>query len=142
MAAATNKTVETAADVEAFVAAIADPVQRADARILITLMQRLSGAPPRLWGPPIVGFGSYHYKYESGREGDAPRVGFSPRKGKTAIYIVDGFDCYSDHLGRLGRFKTAKVCLYLRTLADIDLQVLEELVVASLAEIERRHPRI
>ena len=135
-----NKTRETDADVDKFIAAIADRVQQADARTLIKLMQRLSGEPPRLWGPSIVGFGSYHYHYESGRQGDAPRISFSPRKGKTAIYIVDGFETYADLLAGLGKHQTATACLYVKRLADVDVAVLEDLIAASLAEMAKRYP--
>jgi Domain of unknown function (DU1801) len=138
---AENKTQATDANVSAFLDGVADANQRADADAIITLMQEASGEPPRMWGPSIIGFGSYHYCYESGREGDMCRIGFSPRKGQTVIYIVDGFPGHADLLARLGKHKTGKACLYVKRLADIDVAVLGELVTASLAEMDRRYPR-
>ena len=137
---ATNKTQETDASVDAFLAGVADEGQRRDADTLIALMQRLSGYPPRLWGPSIIGFGSYHYKYDSGREGDSLRIGFSPRKGQTVLYIVDGFPRHADIMARLGKHKTGKSCLYIKRLSDVDGTVLEELCKASLAWMATRYP--
>jgi hypothetical protein len=141
MAKSANKTTETDADVAAFVAAVADPGQRADAEKLIALMSAATGEPPKMWGPSIIGFDSYHYRYDSGREGDSSRIGFSPRKGNTVLYIVDGFPGHAELMSRLGKHKTGKVCLYVKTLADIDQGVLRELVHASLAEMDRRYPK-
>jgi Domain of unknown function (DU1801) len=135
-----NKTVETAADVAAFVAGIADEGQRADAETLIAMMAAASSELPALWGPSIIGFGRAHYRYESGREGDMPRIAFSPRKGKTVIYLADGFPDQPAILARLGQHKTGKACLYLKRLADADADVLRELIIASLAERQRRYP--
>jgi Domain of unknown function (DU1801) len=137
---AANKTVETDADVAAVVAAVADPAQRADAEVLIRMMAKVSGYPPKMWGPSIIGFGQYHYHYDSGREGDMCRVGFSPRKGQTVVYIVDGFPGHTELLARLGKHKTGKSCLYIKRLADVDLSVLADLVTASLAVMAERHP--
>jgi Domain of unknown function (DU1801) len=138
---AANKTQATDAEVSAFLDGVADANQRADADVIIAFMQTASGEPPRMWGPSIIGFGSYHYRYDSGREGDMCRIGFSPRKGQTVIYIVDGFPGHADLLARLGKHKTGKACLYVKRLADIDVAVLGELVTASLAEMDRRYPR-
>lgn len=102
-------------------------------------MRRATGAEPRMWGPEMVGFGEYHYRYESGREGDWFLAGFSPRKKELSVYVMAGFEGYADLLARLGRHKTGKSCLYLRSLADVDLGVLEELVRQSAAEVARRH---
>ncbi len=129
---ATNKTMETDADVDAFVAGIPDAGQRADAAVLLDLLERASGDPPKMWGPSIIGFGTHRYRYESGREGEICRVGFSPRKGKTVMYGM-GVQDHADILGRLGKHSTGKGCLYLKRLADVDLGVLEELAVAALA---------
>ena len=136
-----NKTVPTGADVQAFVDTIADPAQRADARVLIDLMQRLSGETPYMFGSWIIGFGTYHYRYDSGREGDACRLGFSPRKGQTVLYLVDGFPGHADILARLGKHKTGKSCLYIKRLSDLDSGALEELCSASLAVMDQRYPR-
>lgn len=140
MAAATNKTVETDADVSAFIDAVGDDRQREDARQLCALMTRLSGNPPRLWGPSIIGFGSYHYRYESGREGEMCRIGFSPRKGQTVIYLVDGYEQQQDHLARLGKHKIGKSCLYIKRLSDIDVDTLEAMVTASLTVMAAKYP--
>jgi Domain of unknown function (DU1801) len=137
---AANRTVETDADVAAFVAGVADAGQRADAEALVEMMARVSGHPPKMWGSSIVGFGQYHYRYDSGREGDLCRIGFSPRKGQTVVYVVDGFPAYADLLARLGKHKTGVSCLYVKRLAGIDADVLEELVHASWAEMARRYP--
>lgn len=140
MAAATNKTVETDADVSAFIDAVGDDRQRDDARQLCALMTRLSGKPPRLWGPSIIGFGSYRYRYESGREGEMCRIGFSPRKGQTVIYLVDGYEQQQGHLARLGKHKIGKSCLYIKRLSDIDVDTLEAMVTASLTAMAAKYP--
>ena len=128
---AANKTVETGADVATFVASVTDTRQRAEATLLIEMLTRVSGEPPKMWGPSIVGFGVHRYRYGSGREREICRVGFSPRKGKTVLYGL-GLQANADLLARLGKHATGKGCLYLNRLADIDLAALEELVVTSL----------
>jgi len=127
-----NKTVETDSDVAAFVASIADPGQRADADALIALFARVSGEPPKLWGPSIIGFDTYTYRTAAGREETMFRIGFSPRKGKTVVY---GLDVQSnvDILARLGKHTTGKGCLNLKRLSDIHIAVLEELAAAKLS---------
>jgi hypothetical protein len=137
---AENKTQETAVRVGDFLETVPDEAQRADARTIIAMMERLSGEPPRMWGPSIIGFGRYHYKYESGREGDMARIGFSPRKGQTVVYLVDGYGDRADQLTRLGRHKIGKSCLYIKRLSDIDVTVLEEMVVGSLAYMAKKYP--
>jgi hypothetical protein len=137
---AENKTQATAANVTAFVDAIADPGKREDARTVCRLMERLSGEPPRMWGSSIVGFGSYHYKYDSGREGDSPRIGFSPRANALTLYIMGGFPRHEALMERLGKYKTGKSCLYLKQLADVDMDVLEELIAASLDHMRELYP--
>ena len=135
-----NKTVETGADIGAFIAAIADPGQRADAQTLCALLTRVSGHPPKLWGPSIIGFGSYHYRYESGREGDSLRIGFSPRKGQTVLY---GWSSQFDDeaaMARLGKHKTGKGCLYIKRLTDIDLDLLEKMARQSYAIMAQKYP--
>jgi len=140
MGQSANKTVATANDVDAFVAAVADPAQREDALTLIAMMAQASGEPPRMWGPSIIGFGSYHYRYESGREGDSLRIGFSPRKGQTVIYMMDGYEQHSELLARLGKHKLGKACLYVKRLSDIDQAVLGEMVASSLAYMAAKYP--
>jgi Domain of unknown function (DU1801) len=139
-AMATNKTVATSADVTAFIAAVADEQQRADAHKIAEMMARLSGEPPKLWGPSIIGFGTYHYKYDSGREGEMCRIGFSPRKGQTVIYLIDGYSNRAEQLARLGKHKTGKSCLYIKRLSDIDMGVLEEMIIGSLAYVAEKYP--
>ncbi len=129
---AANKTVETEADVDAFVAGIPDARQRADAEVLIEMLARVSGEAPKMWGPSIIGFGTHRYRYESGREGEICRVGFSPRKGRTVIYGMAVQD-HADILARLGKHATGKGCLYLKHLGDVDLAVLGELASSALA---------
>jgi hypothetical protein len=117
--------------VRAYIDAVASPTRRRDAETLLELMTRVTGETAHLWGPSIVGFGTYHYKYASGREGDAPSAGFSPRKAATTIYLPDGVGAYPDQLARLGEHATGVGCLYLKDLDRIDLGVLEEIIDSS-----------
>ena len=117
---------------ESFVASIADESRRQDSRALLELMSEVTGESPRMWGENIVGFGSYHYRYESGREGDWFLAGFSPRKQNLTVYLMSGFDGYGQLLARLGKHKTGKACLYLKRLDDVDRDVLRELVRRSV----------
>lgn len=135
-----NKTQATSADVDAFVAGIEDEQKRADAQQIKAMMEELSGHPAEMWGASIVGFGRYHYRYDSGREGEFMRVGFSPRKTALTLYIMPGFGEYDSLLKRLGKHKTGKSCLYVKKLADVDEGVLRELIVASLAAMEEKYP--
>src|SRR5437660_6446535 len=111
---AENKTKPTKLSVAMFIDALTDPARRADAKALVKLMQNAAGEKPKLWGPSIIGFGSYHYKYDSGREGDMPLIGFSPRKTATVLYIMSGLSDSEALLARLGKDKTGKGCLYIR----------------------------
>jgi hypothetical protein len=135
------KTRATDASVDGFLRSIPDDARRQDCLRLLEIMKRVTGAEPRLWGAVMVGFGSYHYRYESGREGDWFVTGFSPRKGNLTLYIMAGFDRYPELLERLGKFKTGKSCLYVKKLADVDEQVLVELIAASVDHMRylRRH---
>jgi hypothetical protein len=126
-----NKTQKTTASVSGFIAGIADERKRKDAETLIAMMKRVTGETPKMWGPSIIGFGSHHYRYESGREGDWPRVGFSPRKQNLVLYITDGFEDYGALLGKLGKHSTGKACLYIKRLDDVDATVLETMVGRS-----------
>jgi hypothetical protein len=130
---AENKTKPTSVSVAAFINALPDEVKRTDAKALLKIMQNATGEKPKMWGPSIIGFGSYHYKYDSGREGDTPIAGFSPRKAATVLYGVTGFDGAESVLARLGKHTTGKGCLYIKKLTDIDPKVLEELVVKAFA---------
>jgi hypothetical protein len=110
---------------------VASPTRRRDADTLLELMGRVTGESPRMWGPSVIGFGRYHYRYRSGREGDAAAVGFAPRKAATTIYLLDGVGAYADRLARLGPHTTGVGCVYVKNLAQVDLGVLEEIVGES-----------
>ncbi|MFC9561322.1 DUF1801 domain-containing protein [Agromyces sp. NPDC056965] len=125
----------TDASVHEFIDRVAHPVRRRDAETLLALFSRITGEQPRMWGPTIVGFGEYHYVYDSGREGDAPAAAFSPRKGATTVYLNPGLTEHPELLERLGPHTTGLTCLYLKDLADIDLDVLSELVLESYESV-------
>jgi hypothetical protein len=133
-----NKTRATTLSVGAFIDALTDPARRSDARELVELMQRASGEKPRLWGPSIVGFGSYHYRYDSGREGDMPLISFSPRKAAMVLYSMLDHSEARAHLAKLGRHTTGKGCLYIKKLADVDRTVLETLIKNAVAHHRAR----
>lgn len=134
------KTKPTAASVNAFIEAIDDERKREDARTIAEMMAEVTGAPPKMWGSSIVGFGSYHYRYASGREGDFMETGFSPRKRALTLYIMAGFSDYEGLLARLGKFSIGKSCLYIKRLADVDETVLRELLERSVAYIRDKYP--
>jgi len=136
---AENKTKPTEVSVTAYIDAIPDAAKRADAKALAKLMQGVAGEKPKMWGPSIVGFGSYHYKYESGREGDMPLIAFSPRKPAIVLYGVTGFHGADGLLAKLGKHTTGKGCLYIKKLADVDGKVLETLVIKALAAKSAKH---
>jgi len=138
---AENKTKPTTISVPAFLDACTDEARRADAKALATLMQKVTGNEPSMWGSSIVGFGSYHYVYESGREGDMPIVGFSPRKAANVLYGTIGFGGAEALLARLGKHTTGKGCLYIKKLADVDVKVLETLVEKAVAATRARHAK-
>jgi hypothetical protein len=123
-----NKTKPTGASVREFVGGIANDTRRRDAHTLLALMARVTGVEPQMWGPSIVGFGIQHYRYESGREGDMPRIGFSPRKAKLVLYLLTGAESEATLLTRLGKHTTGVSCLYVNKLADVDMTVLEAMV--------------
>lgn len=135
MTTSSGATRPTDEDVTGFVESVEHPVRRRDAGRLVELMSRVTGEPPRMWGPSIVGFGSYHYRYASGREGDMCAVGFSPRKAATTLYLMDGAERYPELLGRLGPHTTGKSCLYVKDLDAVDAGVLEEMVRRSYAAV-------
>lgn len=136
-----NKTRPTAAYVDAFIAVAQPPERSEDAKVVRALMERLSGERAAMWGPSIIGFGVCHYRYESGREGDMPRIGFSPRKGELVFYLSDEFPAHAELMARLGKHRTGKSCLYVKRLSDIDMGVLEALIVGSLKASDARYPR-
>jgi hypothetical protein len=136
---AENKTKVTEASVEDYFFAIKDEARRKDCEALAELMSGVTRQPPKMWGESIVGFGSYHYRYESGREGDSCLTGFSARAGGISVYLAESLPGREELLRKLGRHKMSKVCLQVRRLADVDLGVLGELIAGSVAEMKRRY---
>ena len=143
---ADNKTLPTQASVEAFIEAVEPPAKREDAKVLDALFRKVTGEEPAMWGPSIIGYGSYHYKYDSGREGDMCRSGFSPRKAKHSLYLMGR---YCDEatgkkvdtlLETMGKHKTGASCVYVNKLADIDLEVLEEIIGECWEAMNRVYP--
>jgi len=130
---ATNKTQPTELSVSAFIDSVADKTRRADAKTLVRMMRKATGEKAKMWGPSIIGFGTHHYRYESGREGDTPLVGFSPRKSGLVLYRMFGFKGAEELLAKLGKHTTGKGCLYIKKLTDVDQKVLEALLVLSVA---------
>jgi hypothetical protein len=122
------------ASVDNFIKKLKDERVKADCRTIIRLMKKATKAEPKMWGTSIIGFGSYHYKYASGREGDWMQVGFSPRKQNLTLYLMHGFDGYADLLKKLGKHTTGKSCLYIKKLDDVDLKVLDQIVTNSVKE--------
>lgn len=137
---AENKTKATDADVLEFLNKVADERKRQDALAVMELMEEVTGEKATMWGSSIVGFGSYHYKYASGREGDSCLTGFSPRKQNLTLYIMGGFDQYDDLMQKLGRYTTGSACLYVKRLADLDQTVLRELIAKSVAHMRNTYP--
>jgi hypothetical protein len=133
------KTKKNRASVQQFLGSVDNEKRRKDARTVLKLMQEITGEKPAMWGSSIVGFGSYHYRYESGREGDWMLTGFSPRKQALTLYIMSGFRRYEDLMSRLGKYKTGKSCLYVKNLEDIDLDVLRELIAESVVFMRRTY---
>ena len=137
---AENKTQPTKVNPLDFIASV-DPKRQDDCKTLLKMMEDITGEQAVMWGPSIVGFGLYHYKYASGREGDFMRCGFSPRKQDLTVYIMSGFKEYGDLLSKLGKYKTSVSCLYLKKLADVDLAVLREMIERSVAYMDKTYPR-
>ena len=136
---AENKTQFTDADVSRFIEAVPDPKRREDAKALSAMMQRITGEPPRMYGPSIVGFGRYRYRYESGREGEAALVAFSPRAKELVVYLADPPD-RDELLARLGKHRIGKCCLYIKRLEDVNADVLEQLVTSSARTTREQYP--
>jgi hypothetical protein len=136
-----TKTRPTAVEVGDFLAAVEPERRRVEAQVVCDMLAEVSGEPPVMWGPSIVGFGRYHYRYDSGHEGDAARIGFSPRKANLVLYIVPGFQERADLTARLGKVKTSVSCLYINKLADVDMGALRELAVWSLDVMRDRYPQ-
>jgi hypothetical protein len=135
-----NKTKPSGSSVAAFIESVADEARRADAKALVGLLERASGEKAKMWGPSIIGFGSCHYTYDSGREGDMPLVGFSPRKAATVLYGLTGFSGSEQLLTKLGKHTAGKGCLYVKKLADVDRKVLAGLAARSVAAKRAKHP--
>ena len=136
---AENKTKQTKVSVDYFINGIKDETDRNDCYEIIKLMKSVTKEEPKMWGPSIIGFGSYHYKYESGREGDSCLTGFSPRKQNLTIYLMGGFEKQTAQLEKLGKHKTSKACLYIKSLNDIDVKVLKEMVVNSVNYVKKTY---
>jgi hypothetical protein len=134
-----NKTVETGSSVETFINALDSGQKREDSREMIAIMSEITGAEPRMWGTSLVGFGRYHYKYASGREGDSCITGFSPRKTAFTVYIIPGIDSYGEQMAKLGPHKTGKSCLYLKNLDTVNRGVLEEIIRDSVEVMRKRY---
>ena len=126
------------ASVENFINSVEDEKKREFAFTILEMMKKVTKAEPKMWGTSIIGFGTYHYKYKSGQEGDWMQVGFSPRKQAMTLYIMSGFSRYEELLSKLGKFKTGKSCLYLKKEEDIDMKVLKELVAQSVKFIKNK----
>lgn len=135
-----NKTQPNNASVSGFIAQVAHPQRQADSLVLLDIFQRVTSQTPVMWGESIVGYGSYHYHYASGRQGDFLRTGFSPRKANLSIYIMLGFSQLQPLLNALGKHKTSVSCLYINKLADVDLGVLEEIIQAGWAAMKEKYP--
>ena len=135
------KTKPTEVRAESHIAAIANEEQRKNAQTLVALMRRVTKQEPKMWGPSIGGFGSYHYKYASGHQGDSALAGFAVRGSELVVYIAEAFEGRDVLLAKLGKHRTGKVCVYIRRLANVDLKVLETLVALSVAETKRRCPK-
>ena len=129
---------ESGSAVEDFIASIDDEQTVNDCRVLVDLMARVSGHTPRRWNVGTIGFGSYHFRYDSGREGDCQTIGFYPRKGKTTIYLMDGTARHAELLAQLGKHTTSRVCVYLKRLSDIDLATLERILRESYEYVSSR----
>jgi len=135
------KTKENDGDVDAFLARVENDTRREDSLTILAMMQRVTGLAPKMWGDSIVGFDRYHYKYDSGREGDFFITGFSPRKAALTLYIMPGYGMFDAEIAKLGKVKTGKSCLYVKKLTDIDLDLLEEIVATSVAHMREKYPR-
>lgn len=136
---AENKTKPSKVSVTAFMNSIEDKQKRLDARKVAAMMREATGSRARMWGANIVGFGEYHYKYDSGREGDFMITGFSPRKQALTLYVIPGFKHFEPLMNKLGKYKTGKSCLYVKRLADVDEKVLKQLIVGSVKHMRKNY---
>lgn len=138
---ATKKTTETKSSVQDFLKKISDKKKKADAESLLSFFQKVTKHEPKMWGPSIIGFGTYHYKYDSGHEGDAPLVGFSPRASAFSIYFCETFDEREELLAQLGKHKSGKGCVYVQKLEDIKLDVLKKMTENNIKELKRLYSK-
>jgi len=134
-----NKTKLNDASVMEYLNSVENEKRKTDALIVLEMMKRLTKEDPKMWGTSLVGFGTYHYKYESGREGDFFITGFSPRKQSLTLYIMNGFERYDELMGQLGKFKTGKSCLYINKIEDVDLDILESLITESVNYMNEKY---
>lgn len=139
MAKSENKTKQTDVSPEDFIATVEHPRRREDGQTLLAFFNEVTGLPPRMWGGSIIGYGRYHYTYDSGREGDFMLTGFSPRKSALSLYVMSGFEKRAEKLERLGKHKIGKSCLYVNKLSDIDMNVLKEIVLDDLAYMRAKY---
>lgn len=137
---AKNKTTQTSINVDHYISAIKDETMRKDSFSLTQLIKKQTGLEPKMWGPSIVGFGSHHYKYESGREGDSPNIAFSPRASSIAIYLSGNFDDRETLLQKFGKYKSDKGCVHIKTLAEIDKDVLKKMIANHIKHIKELYP--
>lgn len=135
-----NKTVATGQPVEDFLNNVSPEWKKEESFQLLELIKELTGEEPKMWGGSLIGFGDYHYKYESGREGDFFRAGFSPRKQAMTVYVMAGFDKYEELLTKLGKHKTGKSCLYIKSLKDVDIEVLKKIIKSSYDQMNKMYP--
>lgn len=136
---AENKTKPTSLKAEDFISQVENPQKRSDSLKVMEMMKEITGKEPVMWGSSLIGFDQYHYKYDSGREGDSLMVGFSPRKQALTIYIMPGFERFDDLMQKLGKYKTGKACLYIKKLEDIDLSILRELISESVKYMRKKY---
>jgi hypothetical protein len=137
---AKNKTAETTVSVTEFINAVKDESKRKDSFRLIETVKKQTGLEPKMWGPSIVGFGTYHYKYDSGHEGDSPLIGFSPRTAAITLYLSGNFEKREDLLKKLGKHKTDKGCVYIKKLEDIDMEILKSMIANHVKHIQKLYP--
>lgn len=137
---AKNKTTQTSISVDDYISAIKDETMRKDSFSLTQLIKKQTGLESKMWGPSIVGFGSHHYKYESGREGDSPNIAFSPRASSIAIYLSGNFDDRETLLQKFGKYKSDKGCVHIKTLAEIDKDVLKKMIANHIKHIKELYP--
>ena len=136
---AKTKTKPTDVDVQNYISSVPNETRQKDGFYILDLLKKITSQKPVMWGPSIIGFGAYHYKYESGHEGDAPLIAFSPRKPHLVLYVLSNFDKQEELLQKLGKYKTGKICLYINKLTDVDLKVLEEIVTRAWSNAKKEN---